>query len=184
MASVMHLKMPMLASSICGWSTQSAMSTPPRSCPRPRSLQSRGCQFHARSSVVHKFSPDFFNMSKCFSCHCQDIFAWTDSTIVLSWLTGNPRRFNTYVGNRVSSIVDQIPPDRWNHVLGIENPADCASRGVSPLELLEYELWWKSPPLLKLTLSYWPNQHSEIASRGRGLVPTIQSKQPVVPLDH
>ena len=73
--------------------------------------------------------------------------AGVDSTIVLSWLTGNPRRFKTYVGNRVSSIVDQIPPDRWNHVLGIENPADCASRGVSPSELLEHELWWKGPRL-------------------------------------
>ena len=55
------------------------------------------------------------------------VFAWTDSKIVLNRLSGNPRRFKTYVGNRVSSIVDQIPPDRWNHVVGIENPADCAS---------------------------------------------------------
>ena len=34
----------------------------------------------------------------------QDIYAWTDSTIVLSWLDGNPCRFKTYVGNRVSHI--------------------------------------------------------------------------------
>ena len=32
-------------------------------------------------------------------------YAWTDSTIVLSWLTGSPRRFKLYVGNRISSIV-------------------------------------------------------------------------------
>ena len=32
------------------------------------------------------------------------VFAWTDSTIVLSWLVGNPRRFKTFVGNRVSYI--------------------------------------------------------------------------------
>ena len=50
-------------------------------------------------------------------CHCQvilnlpseDIFAWTDSTIVLNWLVGNPRRFKTFVGNRVSSIIDSVP---------------------------------------------------------------------------
>ena len=35
------------------------------------------------------------------------VFAWTDSTIVLSWLTGNPRRFKTYVGNRISYIIDR-----------------------------------------------------------------------------
>lgn len=38
-----------------------------------------------------------------------NIYAWTDSTIVLSWLVGNPRRFKTFVGNRVSYIVDVIP---------------------------------------------------------------------------
>ena len=29
-----------------------------------------------------------------------DIYVWTDSEIVLHWLSGNPRRFKTYVGNR------------------------------------------------------------------------------------
>ena len=33
------------------------------------------------------------------------VFAWTDSTIVLSWLTGNPRRFKAYVGNRYSHLI-------------------------------------------------------------------------------
>jgi len=73
------------------------------------------------------------------------VFAWTDSTIVLNWLSGNPRRFKTYVGNRVSSIVHQIPPDRWSHVVGAENPADCASRGIFPLELWVHKLWWDGP---------------------------------------
>ena len=35
----------------------------------------------------------------------ESVFAWTDSTIVLSWLVGNPRRFKTFVGNRVSHII-------------------------------------------------------------------------------
>ena len=38
-------------------------------------------------------------------CHCQkvfgfpteDVFAWTDSTIVLNWIVGNPHRFRTYM---------------------------------------------------------------------------------------
>ena len=50
----------------------------------------------------------------------EQVYAWTDSTIVISWLDGNPRRFKTYVGNRVSFIVDRIPPNRWNHVRGEE----------------------------------------------------------------
>ena len=43
-------------------------------------------------------------------------------------------------------------------MLGAENPADCASRGVFPTELLEHELWWNGPPWLKLDISSWPHQ--------------------------
>ena len=62
----------------------------------------------------------------------EDVYAWTDATIVLNWIQGNPRRFKTYVGNRVSQIMDLVPPDHWRHVSGAENPADCASRGLFP----------------------------------------------------
>ena len=89
-----------------------------------------------------------------------DVYAWTESMIVLSWLIGNPRRLKTYVGNRVSSIMDRIPPDRWSHVVSTEYPADCASCGLLTSELLHNELWWKGPPLLVLTQSCWPKQPS------------------------
>lgn len=89
-----------------------------------------------------------------------NVYAWTDSTIILSWLVGNPRRFKTYVGNRVSYIVDLLPPDRWNHVEGLENPADCASRGLFPSELLEHPLWWNGPNWLHQNSSQWPKQFS------------------------
>ena len=86
------------------------------------------------------------------------VFAWTDSTIVLSWLTGNPRRYKTYVGNRISFIVDQLPPDHWKHVPGTQNPADCASRGLFPLQLKDYNLWWKGPEWLQLDPFQWPQR--------------------------
>ena len=34
-----------------------------------------------------------------------NVFAWTDSTIVLSWLSENPRQFKMFVGNRVPTIL-------------------------------------------------------------------------------
>jgi hypothetical protein len=46
------------------------------------------------------------------------VFAWTDSTVVLGWLSGNPRRFKTFVCNRVSFIIDQLLPERWRHAPG------------------------------------------------------------------
>ena len=86
------------------------------------------------------------------------VFAWTDSTIVLNWLDGSPRRFKTYVGNRVSFILSLIPSSHWRHVGGEQNPADCASRGLFPEELIEHNLWWHGPSWLKLDSSNWPGQ--------------------------
>ena len=39
------------------------------------------------------------HVQNVFSVPLSDVYAWTDSTIVLSWLIGNYRRFKTYVGN-------------------------------------------------------------------------------------
>ena len=119
-----------------------------------------------------------------------DIFAWTDSTIVLSWLVGNPKRFKIYVGNQVSSIVDKIPPDRWNHVSGTDNPADCASHGLLPSELQNHNLWWTGTPWLSLDSSLWPKQPSISAEQVPKeekeicLVTITQPDQPIIPFDH
>lgn len=52
--------------------------------------------------------------------------AWTDSTIVLQWLSSLPRRWKTYVANRASAIQEFFRRSRWNYVSSKENPADCA----------------------------------------------------------
>ena len=87
-----------------------------------------------------------------------NVHAWTDSTIVLNWLDGNPRRLKTYVGNRISSIIDFIPPDKWKHVRSAERPADCASRGLYPSELIDHQLWWNGPSWLRQSSEFWPKQ--------------------------
>ena len=80
------------------------------------------------------------------------------ATIVLSWRSGNPRRFKVFVGNRVSQIIDLVPPHRWSHVAGLDNPADCGSRGLFPSELLEHKLWWNGPQWLWQDSSLWPRR--------------------------
>ncbi|XP_053618244.1 uncharacterized protein LOC128679812 [Plodia interpunctella] len=76
------------------------------------------------------------------------IYAWTDSTIVLSWLRGDPGRWQTFVRNRVVTILDNIGT-KWFHVQSQDNPADLASRGMVLTELEENELWWEGPVWLK-----------------------------------
>lgn len=77
------------------------------------------------------------------------IYAWTDSMVVLSWLQSQPSRWQLFVGNRVSEIIQNIDNDRWRHVLSADNPADLASRGVKARDLTNNELWWTGPAWLK-----------------------------------
>ena len=72
-----------------------------------------------------------------------DVYAWTDSSIVLAWLDGHPRDFKPYVSNRVFSILQVTSPGTWRHVPTAQNPADCASRGLIPKDLLTHQLWWE-----------------------------------------
>ena len=124
-----------------------------------------------------------------FNLSLRDVFAWTDSTIVLNWLEGSPRRFKTLVGNRVSLITDLIPPSHWGHVEGSENPADCASRGLLPSEVLSHDLWWSGPPWLHLGMHCWPkttslipNKPTDEANEICSHVAVLQT-DPVFPLD-
>ena len=79
-----------------------------------------------------------------------DTFAWTDSTMVLSWIRGNLNQSKPFVGNRVVEIMVMISPKQWNHVPGMTNQADCASRGLYPSELANHTLWWEGPSWLLL----------------------------------
>ena len=72
----------------------------------------------------------------------------TDSTVVLGYINNEARRFHTYVGNRVQYIRDRSDPKQWRHVAGELNPADEASRGLTPTELLHNHRWFHGPKFL------------------------------------
>ena len=78
------------------------------------------------------------------------LWAWSDSTIAIAWLRRTPSLFKTYVANRVASAARNISQEAWLHVPTLENPADCASRGISAKELKDHHLWWSGPPWLLL----------------------------------
>lgn len=86
-------------------------------------------------------------------------FAWTDSTIVLDWLRSNSHK-QTFVANRISTILSQLKPDQWNHVRSSDNPADVASRGICPSQLLSHNLWWHGPKWLNSPQTTWPKYKS------------------------
>ena len=70
---------------------------------------------------------------------------------------------------------------------GTENPADCASRGVLPSELVNHPLWWTGPDWLHLETHEWPKQ-TEIPPNTPAeeadeicLHITVTLKKPIVP---
>lgn len=78
-----------------------------------------------------------------------DTFGWTDSTIVLSWLSSHPRKWKNFVANRTSYIIDILPSQYWHHIPSKSNPADLATRGVSPIDLKNAHLWWYGPTVIR-----------------------------------
>jgi len=80
---------------------------------------------------------------------------WTDSTVVLGWLNSHNKRLKTYVANRVSQILEITQTNQWRHVRTNENPADIASRGVKPSQLLNSTFWWNGPEWLTQDDKKW-----------------------------
>lgn len=86
------------------------------------------------------------------------IYLWTDSSIVYTWINNHPSKWKEYVHNRVCLIQETLPQAQWKLVPGQDNPADCASRGLTPIELSEHNLWWKGPSWLTQEKTFWPCQ--------------------------
>ncbi|CAK1583774.1 unnamed protein product [Parnassius mnemosyne] len=75
--------------------------------------------------------------------------AWTDSEIVLAWLSSHPSRWKTYIGNRVAEILQYLDRTHWFHVQSEDNSADCASRGIAPSEIAYHRLWLEGASWLR-----------------------------------
>lgn len=66
------------------------------------------------------------------------VFLWTDSAVVFTWINNHPSRWKEYVYNRVCYIQETLPRAVWKCIPGKENPADCATRGLTPFQLLNH----------------------------------------------
>jgi hypothetical protein len=87
-------------------------------------------------------------ISKTLNLNLPKQYYWTDSSIVLAWISANANSWQTFVANRISEIQDTTTRADWNHVRSKDNPADIVSRGMSPKELMNSDLWWHGPAWL------------------------------------
>ena len=82
------------------------------------------------------------------SVEIQSQNAWTETLIVLNWLSSEPSVWATFVANRVAKIQENKNLV-WNHVQTRENPADPASRGVDRSKLENLSICSVGPEWLK-----------------------------------
>ena len=87
-----------------------------------------------------------------------DVYAWSDSSIVLCWLLTSPSKLKSYVCNRVMDTVSRIPSTHWRYVPTDCNPVDIASRGSLPRNLISFKHWWKGPAWMLQPPSAWPSR--------------------------
>lgn len=106
----------------------------------------------------------------------KNTYAWSDSIIVLCWLRTQPHLLKVFESNRVSQIQASISPDQWRYVPTDMNPADPASRGIAPQELVNHELWW-GPAWLALDPVSWPPPCKQLE---RHEVPGLKKPTPIV----
>lgn len=87
---------------------------------------------------------------------------WTDSSIVLGWLNSQNTRLKTFVANRINQILDCTNIKQWRHIRSEDNPADVASRGLKPTEILPCTKWWNGPSWLTTEEHNWKNESKSI----------------------
>ncbi|XP_075243724.1 uncharacterized protein LOC142337975 [Convolutriloba macropyga] len=83
------------------------------------------------------------------------VFAWTDSQVTLAWIKDIPKKWKTFVANRVAKTQSIIPSENWRFVPTEDNPADCASRRISADKLLNHQLRRKGPNWLRQDEQFW-----------------------------
>jgi len=82
--------------------------------------------------------------------------AWSDSSVVLSWLTSDQKQFKIFVTNRVAKISQLLPGYVWNYLSTNDNHADPTSRGLLPKSMLSSSIYWNGPKFLRLPEYQWP----------------------------
>ena len=72
-----------------------------------------------------------------------EVFAWSDSSVTLSWLRAEPStRWPVFVAHRVAQVQQHLPRITWRYVPSEDIPADLATLGVDPAQLSDKVIWW------------------------------------------
>ena len=103
------------------------------------------------------------NLVKQMTLNISSVTFWSDSEVVLTYILRDSKRYHTYVANRIVKIREVSTAHDWRHVPGILNPADKASRGAYPSDIVQ-SCWFSDPDFLSSTPDTWPNNEKFVVS--------------------
>ena len=86
-----------------------------------------------------------------------ETYFWSDSKIVLHYLSNAQRRFSVYVSHRVAEITSKLDINEWHHIPGTMNVAYDCTRGKEIHELTPKCRWISGPQFLTLPEEEWPS---------------------------
>ena len=102
---------------------------------------------------------------------------YSDSRVVLGYITNETRRFYVYVSNRVERIRKTSSPEQWYYVPSQQNPADLATRSVDA-QNLSGSMWLRGPNFLRqqeTSVNMTASQASEAAEDDPEVRPVVQA---------
>ncbi|XP_057297637.1 uncharacterized protein LOC130628670 [Hydractinia symbiolongicarpus] len=76
------------------------------------------------------------------------IVGWTDSQVALCWIREKERTWKPWIENRVVKIRKIVPPDKWFHVAGVENPTDPPTRSIDDFVSIFNGIWFNGHSFL------------------------------------
>ena len=86
---------------------------------------------------------------------------WVDSMIALGYILNDTKRFRTFVANKKKTINEYTEKKQWQYVDTASNPADHASRGITPAESDKVHSWLNGPSFLWQPEETWDRQEVE-----------------------
>lgn len=106
--------------------------------------------------AAHLLSNLWTKIHTIFATAPSAVYFWTDSLIVLHWISTHSSKLSTFVGNRVAEIQENTMDVLWKHVPSLKNPADIVSRGCAVKEL-ETSMWFGGLSFLLEEEDNWPS---------------------------
>lgn len=94
------------------------------------------------------------NLLQALNMQQNQIRMWTDSMIVLQWISSSPHKWKQFIANRLMEIQSLTTPETWSHCSGKLNPADLTTRGQTVTKLKEESLWWSGPQFLSSAVQH------------------------------